>query len=160
MKKIVLILAAVYAAAGLVFAGLDMYTGKTYTTLMAPTLVGSYMTGPTTTAVVVTYPAVTSAAPSGVDCVGLPGRGALVMSLNPGSVAGGVVSMSFLTCATTNGTYITVTNADGNAAWAATTTAAYVVAPIVPNSKSRYWRVVVTATGATNATAGAVLVTE
>jgi hypothetical protein len=174
MKKLIGIVAALVIAAGLSHAGLDMYTGKTYTTLLKPTSVGVQMTGAVTNmvtldgsqtnAMLVTSGShnsgATNSAVTGVDCVGIQGVGALVVSLNPGANAAGVVSVSFKTCATTNGTYVTVTNAQGASAWAATGTAAYVVAPVVPNAQSRYWRTIVTATGCTNATAGAVLVTE
>jgi hypothetical protein len=174
MKKLIGIVAAMLAVTGLAHAGFDMYTGKTYTTLLKPTLVGVQMTGAltnmvtldggTTNAMLVTSGShnsgATNSTATGVDCVGIPGVGALAISLNPGVGADGVVSVSFKTCATTNGTYVTVTNAQCDSAWAATGTAAYVVAPVVPNAFGRYWRTIVTASGCTNASAGAVLVSE
>lgn len=160
MFRKIIALAAVVAVVGIVAnAGFDQYFGKTYTTLLKPTAIGtSWNAGSTTTN---TAGVVTNSTYTGVDCVGLVGRGALVISCNPGNgAAGGVISVAFSTCDTTNGTYATVTNASGSAAWAVTTTAAYVVAPIVPNAQSRYWRVTATATSVTNGNVGAILVTE
>jgi hypothetical protein len=173
-RKLIGIVAALAIATGLSHAGMDMYTGKTYKTLLKPTTVGVTMTGALTNMVtldgaetnamkVTTGSAsgvVTSSVPTGIDCVGLQGVGALALSLNPGISAGGIVSVSVSTCATTNGTYVTLTNAQGSSAWAATGTAAYVIAPVVPNAFGRYWRVTTTYSGATNATVGAVLITE
>jgi hypothetical protein len=160
MKKFSLI-AAVMAVAVMAYAGFDMYSSKNYTTLLAPVNIGSSMQGATNVAVITTTASVANSAVTGVDCVGLPGRGALVMSLNPGNGgAGGIVSISFSTCATTNGTYITVTNAAGVSSWSVTTTPATVVAPVTPGSFSRYWRATATATTVTNGSVSATLVTE
>jgi hypothetical protein len=163
-------IAAIVAIAFPAFAGFDQYTGKRYTTLMAPTPLGVTQTGATTNMVtldgavtnaqnvVQTIGAITNSVTTGVDCVGLVGRGAVVFTLAPG--VGGILSATISTCATTNGTYVTVTNDQGQATWSVTNTAAYRVVPVRPNAFNRYWRVNVTATGVTNGVAGAVLVTE
>ncbi|MFZ4394641.1 MAG: hypothetical protein ACOYOU_03330 [Kiritimatiellia bacterium] len=157
MKKIISFAVAL-AAIGTAYAGLDMYTSKNYTTLLAPSSIGITMSGATTNASITTNGTVASSATTGVDCIGIQGRGALVISLNPNG--GGVLSVSFATCATTNGSYVTVTNAAGASSWGATNTAAYIVAPIKPNAQSRFWRTTATATAVTNGSVGSVLVSE
>jgi hypothetical protein len=161
-RKFAIAFAAIAAVVGLAYAGFDQYTSKNYTTLLAPTPIGVTSIGSGTNYTdTITATVTNSVQPLCVDCVGLPGKGALVMSLNPGNgAAGGVVRISFSTSATTNGTYVTVTNANGVASWAVTTTAANVVAPIVPNAQSRYWRATATATAVTNGSVDAIIVTE
>ena len=139
-----------------VWAGFDMYTSKNYTTLMKPTTVGVTQTA--IAGVLETNNSVASSSVDGVDCIGLIGRGAVVLSLNPG--VSGTLSAVLSASTTTNGTYITVTNDQGEAAWAVTNTAAFKVIPMRPNAFSRYWRTTITATGCTNGSAGAILVTE
>mgnify|MGYP001616408212 CR=1 FL=1 len=170
VKKITLIAALVVAVAGVALAGFDQYTGKNYTTLLASESLGVTQTGASTNAVSIdgsntnafslttTIAAVTNSTITGVDCSGLVGRGAVVFTLDPG--AGGVLSVSLSSCATTNGTYTTITNDQGQSSWSVTNTGAFKVIPVRPNSFSRYWRTTVTQTGCTNASAGAVLVTE
>lgn len=154
------IIAALVASVGLVaFAGFDQYTSKNYTTLIKPTTIGVtyFADGATTQTVAI----VSNSNANVVNCSGLVGRGALVMNMNPGNGGNaGVISVMFETCATTNGTYVTLTNADGVSSWAVTTTAAVVVAPIVPNSQSKFWRCKATATAVTNGSFSAILVTE
>jgi len=170
-KKFLISVAVACTASLPALAGFDQYTGKTYTTLLEPTPLGVTQTGAITNMVtldgattnamnvVSSVPAITNSTSTGVDCVGLVGRGAVVFTLTPGGT-NGIVSATLSTCSTTNGTYTTVTNDQGQSVWAATNAAAVRVTPVRPNAFSRYWRVTVTATGVTNGVAGAVLVTE
>lgn len=159
-KKHLIAAILVIAAALGAYAGFDQYTGKTFTTLLSPVVLGTYLGTESTTATVYSATIKTTATNSnytGVDCVGLVGRGAVVIGLNTST---GVVSVSFATCATTNGTYVTMTNDQGESSWAVTNGSAHKVIPVRPNAFSRYWRTTATATGNTNATADAVLITE
>ena len=163
-KKVAAAAVIVVAIVAAVFAGFDQYTSKTYTTLLAPTTLGMKISTASTTNTIYVGAETASASNSsytGVDCAGLVGRGAVVLSLNPGG-GSGVLTATLLTCATTNGAYATYTNDAGQSAWGATGTSAYVVIPVRPNAGSRYWRVFVTnATGlSTNASCGALMVTE
>lgn len=142
--------AGLAAVAGLAaFAGLDMYEGKNYTTLLQPTAIADGSVG-----------AVTNSSTTGVEIAGLPGSGCLVFGYNATPAAGSILSFSISTCATTNGTYVTWTNASGVSAWAYTNSAGFAKIKFVPNSVSRYLRVTVTPTAVTNGSASAILATE
>lgn len=173
MNRIVLILSAIVAMSAMTcFAGFDQYTGKNYTTLLAPTPLGVTQTGATTNMVeiggavtnvmnvVASVPVVSNSFGNVVSFAGKVGRGAIVFSLDPG-VAGGVLTATLWTSATTNGTYALYTNDQGESSWAVTNTEAFKVIPVRPNNASKYWRAqIVASTGCTNASASAVLVTE
>ena len=144
MKKILVSLLAV-AVYGSAFAGLDMFTGKNYTTMLTPSAISDSAT-------------VTNSTTTGTYIAGLPGNGALVLFAEPGTgPATASVSFALYQCATTNGTYTLITN---NLATAYVVTNGVSVVQIVPNKFGPYIRVVATSTGTTNGCAGAVLITN
>lgn len=150
IRKTLVSAALVVAIVASAFAGFDMYNSKNYTTCLTPTLIADNSA------------AITNSTTTGADLIGLPGVGCLILSYqcNAGGPAG-VLSFKVQTCATTNGTYITWTNAAGQSAWAFTNSSGFAKVQFVPNTVSRYLRTVVTPSGAvTNANAGAILVTE
>jgi hypothetical protein len=161
MKKFLSLLAIVALVApfgSVALAGFDQYTGKNYTTLLAPTGIGRSMTGDTNGAIAVTKITITNLTSTGIDCAGLVGRGAIVFGVDSG---GGIVTARVYTCATTNGTYGIATNDAGESVWGVTNTSAFKVIPIRPNAFSRYWRVTMTSdSNVTNGSVSAVLVTE
>jgi hypothetical protein len=129
------------------FAGLDMYTSKNYTTLLAPAKVSS------TTAV-------SNSAVTGVDVSGLPGVGALVFAYRCQDTAADTITFQLLSCATSNGTYVVYTNASGVSSWAYTNAAGFSVVRFVPNSVNKYMRVTATPSVSTNGSAAVLLVSE
>lgn len=146
-KKIIastVIMAALVAAA---VAGFDQYTSKNYTQLMTPRVIASSASA-------------FSNALDGVDISGLVGNGAVVISYCATNLATSVLSVSFSSSATTNGTYTTYTNADGQAAWVYTNAASAAVFKFKPNTVSKYFRTTVTPTAVTNGTISVMLVTE
>ena len=148
MKKSIII-AAILSVIGLAAqAGFEQYTQKNYTTCLNPTALAD-------SSVVVSKSATT-----GVDIMGLPGNGSLVLAYQCNNAAGAILSFQVGTCATTNGTYTIWTNAAGVSAWAYTNTVGFSKILFKPNSVSRYLRVYATPTLVTNGVAGAILVTE
>jgi hypothetical protein len=144
MKKILVSVAACVLSMS-AFAGLDMYTGKNYTTLLTPTVLSSTAS-------------ITNSTTTGVNIAGLPGMGALMFLTEPGTgPATGSVSFSLYQCATTNGTYTLVTNQSVSAY---VVTNGVVTAQIDPNGLSQYIRVVATGTATTNGCAAAILITN
>lgn len=144
MRKIALMM-TVLMFGGFAFAGLDMYTGKTKTTLLAPQ--------PMTAGVAITNSTVT-----GVDVVGLPGNGVLVVAYSATNDASASVSFAVSTCATTNGSYAAATMT-GQTSF--TNSYGFAILPYKPVNNSRYVRVVATpSASATNSVAGVVLLTE
>jgi hypothetical protein len=144
MRKIAVFAAALMVAC-MSFAGLDMYTGKTKTTLLNPSVLNDGV-------------AVTNSTVTGVDVVGLPGNGVLVVSYKANNQADAVVTFAVTTCATTNGTYaaatvtglIPLTNGVGTAIY-----------PYKPVNNSRYVRVTATPSATvTNGIAAVTLLTE
>jgi hypothetical protein len=139
MKKI-LISAAVFAAVCIsAIAGLDAY-GLKYTTLIAPSPIGVILDGvyaTNSTEVLIVTNASTGHASTGVDISGLPGKGAIL--LRSSGIGSGTVSFVLTQCATTNGTYTTITN-DSVAAYTVTNGASAQVIPFTPNAWSRYLR--------------------
>jgi hypothetical protein len=144
MRKIA-VFAAALMVAGASFAGLDMYTGKTKTTLLSPDVLTAGV-------------AVTNSEVTGVDVVGLPGNGVLVLAYDASQHAAASVSFAVSTCATTNGSYAAAT-LTGQTAF--TNAAGFAILPYKPVSNSRYVRVVATpSAAASNSVAGVVLLTE
>ena len=140
-----LMILALALVAGGSFAGLDMYTGKTKTTLLNPTVLTASV-------------AATNSEVTGVDVVGLPGNGVLVVAYKADQHASASVSFAVSTCATTNGTYVAAT-LTGQTAF--TNAAGFAVLPYKPVNNSRYVRTVATpSAAASNAVAGVVLLTE
>lgn len=148
MKKI-LIIAAIVATVASVYAGLDVYTGKNFTTVLSPVIVVDNSTAITST---------TATAKSG-SIVGLPGVGAVVASYqcNAGG-ADAVLAFKFYQCTATNtiGSEITALS------FSVTNTTGFKVQALKPNTLTgSYIRAIVTPAGAvTNANVGAILVTE
>lgn len=144
MRKIALFSMALMFG-GFAFAGLDMFTGKTKTTLLNPDVLTAGV-------------AYTNSEVTGVDVVGFPGNGVLVLAYDATQHAEASVSFVVKTCATTNGTYATAT-LTGQTAF--TNAAGFTILPYKPVNNSRYVRVIATpSAAASNAVAGAVLLTE
>lgn len=144
MRKIALMM-TVLMFGGFAFAGLDMYTGKTKTTLLNPKVLTASV-------------AYTNSEVTGVDVVGLPGNGVLVVAYDTTQHAESSVSFAVKTCATTNGTYAAAT-LTGQTAF--TNAAGFAILPYKPVNNSRYVRVIATpSAAASNAVAGVVLLTE
>jgi hypothetical protein len=134
--------------AGAACAGFDTYTGKTFTTILNP-VVQAASTSNITSAV------------TGVDIARLPGEGAIQFAYCVNNHPAATVSFSVATCATTNGIYVTYTNASGVSAWVYTNATGYATIPFNPNSVLQYIRVTATPNASvTNGIAGAMLITE
>jgi hypothetical protein len=146
MKKILIgIAAALFAVAA--FAGFDQYASKNYKTLWAPQVIaGSAVT--------------TNSLITGTDIAGLVGEGSVVFAYSVTNVAGATLQFQLQSCATTNGTYVTVTNGSGESSWTVTNSSGFARIKVRPNAQNRYLRVVVTPSLATNPVVGAILVTE
>ena len=150
MKKLLVSILAM-GLVGIAHAGFDTY-GLNYTTLLTPTAIG---TNATAAEVLVVTNSATGANGAAVDLSGLIGKGALVLSAG----GNGTVSFALQQCATTNGTFTTVTNA-GATSYTVTNGATPRVIAITPNALSRYVRTVVTAatTVVTNGNISAMIV--
>ena len=148
MKKI-LILAAIVALVGSVYAGLDMYTGKNFTPLMNSTLVSDNSVAKTSTV----------ALAQSNPIAGLIGQGAILSSYQcTAGGAGAILSFKFYQCVSSNSIDGEITSLS----FAVTNAAGGKVQAYKPNtSTGSYVRVVVTPSGAvTNASVSSILITE
>ncbi|MFA6063963.1 MAG: hypothetical protein WC736_15350 [Gallionella sp.] len=149
LKKVIAVAAVLTVAACLsVFAGFDMYTSKNYTTILAPQRVAD-------SSVAITN------LPGNVKTVaGLVGKGAMLFTYSCENTAAATLAFSISSSATTNGSFMTYTNASGVSSWIYTNASGVAVIPFTPNSVGRCLRVTVTPTVVTNGVCGALLVTE
>ena len=168
MKKMIAIAAVLLAVSVVAFAGLDMYTGKHYTTILAPTSLGvSYVAaGGTNLAVISTAATLTNTA---VSLVSYPGQGALVLGVNCGDGSQGVITALIRVC-TNVGTVASWTNSDpatstaqngwSTNTWTFTGVKTNYVTAFRPNAEAGRVQVYWTATGVTNGNVSAMIVTE
>ena len=141
MKKALILVATLACASA--FAGLDTY-GLTYTALIKPAPIGVILDGvyaTNSTEVLIVTNASTGHASTGVDISGLPGKGAILFRSS--GIGSGTVSFVLTQCATTNGTYTTITN-NSVASYTVTNGAAAQVVPFTPNAWSQYIRTTAT----------------
>ena len=163
MKVGIGILAALVAMVSVSLAGLDMYTGKRYTTVVAPQAIGVTMKpGATNTVAAITN--------TPVSLVSFPGIGAMVLSVNAGGADSAAGTITATYCYTTNtGTASAWTNGAIIASASQATTNIYTwtagaqtnqIVRFSPNSVEGRLAIVFSATGVTNGSVSAVVVTE